>query len=128
MKLHGITFGHLQMLCKRFKATLRLNVHARIAMSNLLPVYLPLLAMTTSVRLVCHQISSLTLKSSMLIIPCGMVKIVVQLAHAANSTIHHGFVNNYLSQLILISKSDCAQVFYALYENTPIELIENYVK
>jgi hypothetical protein len=87
MKLHGITFGHLQMLCKRFKATLRLNVHARIAMSNLLPVYLPLLAMTTSVRLVCHQISSLTLKSSMLIIPCGMVKIVVQLAHAANSVV-----------------------------------------
>ena len=32
----------------------------------------------------------------------GMVKVVVQLAHAAHSTIHHGFVNNYLSQLMLI--------------------------
>jgi hypothetical protein len=69
-----------------------------------------LLAMTTSVRLVYHQVKGLTLESSMLMIPCGMVKVVVQLAHAAHLTIHHGFVNNYLSQLMLIWKSDSAQL------------------
>ena len=51
---------------------------------------------------------------SMLMIPCGMVKVVVQLAHAAHSTIHHGFVNNYLSQLMLIWKSDCAHIIWHL--------------
>ena len=40
----------------------------------------------------------------MLMIHCGMVKIVDQLLHAAHSTIHHGFVNNYFSQLMLIWK------------------------
>ena len=48
--------------------------------------------------------------ASMLMIPCGMVKVVVQLAHAAHSIIHHGFVNNYLSQLMLIWKSDSAHM------------------
>ena len=68
------------------------------------------LVMITFVKLVYHQVSPLTILSSMLMIPCGMVKVVVQLAHAAHSTIHHGFVNNYLSQLMLIWKSDCAQL------------------
>ena len=64
--------------------------------------YLPTLVMITFVKLVCHQVSSIVILSSMLMIHCGMVKVVVQLAHAAHSTIHHGFVNNYLSQLLLI--------------------------
>ena len=64
--------------------------------------------MITSVRLVCHQISDIDLAPFMLLIPCGMVEVVVQLAHAAHSTIHHGFINNYLSQLMLIWKLDCA--------------------
>ena len=69
-----------------------------------------LLAMTTSVRLVCHQVEVGEVVPSMLMIPYGMVKVVVQLAHAAHSTIHHGFVNNYLSQLMLICKSDSAHI------------------
>ena len=68
------------------------------------------LVMTTSVRLVCHQVNDGAVLFSMLMIPCGMVKVVVQLAHAAHSTILHGFVNNYCSQLLLIWKSDCAQL------------------
>ena len=111
MEVHDNTFGHLQMLCKRVKATtLCMHVHAQIAMSNNLSTYPLLLAMTTSVRLVCHQVKAGALIPSMLMIPCGMVKVVVQLAHAAHSTIHHGFVNNYLSQLMLTWKSDCAQL------------------
>ena len=69
-----------------------------------------LLAMTTSVRLVCHQVNVGAVVPFMLMIPCGMVKVVVQLAHAVHSTIHHGFVNNYLSQLMLIWKSDFAHL------------------
>jgi hypothetical protein len=80
--------------------------------------------MITSVRLVCHQVKVGGDMSSMPTIPCGMVKVVVQLAHAAHSIIHHGFVNNYLSQLMLILKSE----FKSAMENTPIELIEIYVK
>ena len=68
-----------------------------------------MLVMTTFVRLVCHQVSDI-LVPFILMIPCGMVEVVVQLAHAAHSTIHHGFVNNYLSQLMLIWKSDCAHL------------------
>jgi hypothetical protein len=70
----------------------------------------------TSVRLVCHQVKALLTLSFMLMIPCGMVKVVVQLAHAAHSTIHHGFVNNYLSQLMLISKSDCAHLIIQVWK------------
>ena len=84
-----------------------------------------LLAMTTSVRLVCHQVNVGAVVPSMPMIPCGMVKVVVQLAHAACSTIHHGFANSYLSQLTLTWKSDCQD---ASLENTPIELVEIYVK
>ena len=69
-----------------------------------------LLAVTIFVRLVCHQVKVGAVSHFMLLIPCGMVEVVVQLAHAAHSTIHHGFVNNYLSQLMLIWKSDCAQL------------------
>jgi hypothetical protein len=69
-----------------------------------------LLAMITSARLVCHQVQGLAVVPSMLMIPCGMVKVVVQLAHAAHSTIHHGFANNYLSQPMLIWKSDSAHM------------------
>ena len=69
-----------------------------------------LLVMTTSVRLVCHQVKSSVIMSSMPMIQYGMVKVVVQLAHAAHSTIHHGFVNNYFSQLMLIWKSDSAHI------------------
>ena len=90
--------------------TLRLYVRAHMAMSSiLLTYYLLLLAMTTSVRLEYHQVRTLTMQLSMLMIPCGMVKVVVQLANAAHSTIRHGFVHNYLSKLMLIWKSDCAQ-------------------
>ena len=45
----------------------------------------------------------------MLTIPCGMVEIVVQVAIT-----HHGFVDNYLSQLMLIWKSDCVQRIHHL--------------
>ena len=69
-----------------------------------------MLVMTISVRLVCHQVSDTILVPFILMILCGMVRIVVQLAHAAHSTIHHGFVNNYLSQLMLFWRSDCAQL------------------
>ena len=113
MEVHDNTFGHLQMNCKRLKATFRLNVHTQIAVSKLLATYLLSLVMTTSVRLVCHQVKALTQVGAvyyLLTIPCGMVKVVVQLAHAAHSTIHHSFVNNYLSQLMLISKSDSAHL------------------
>ena len=61
------------------------------------------------VRLVYHEVKDLANVSFMLMIHCGMVKVVVQLAHAAHSTIHHGFVNNYLSQLMLIWRFDCVQ-------------------
>ena len=46
----------------------------------------------------------------MLMMPYGMVRVVVQLAHAPYSTIHHGFVNSYLSQLMLIWKLDCVLI------------------
>ena len=53
--------------------------------------------MINSVRLVCHQVSlGLMIVDSLLLIPCGMVKVVAQLAHAAHSTIHRGFINNYM--------------------------------
>jgi hypothetical protein len=45
-------------------------------------VHRHLLAMTTSVRLVCHQIKGGVVIPTMPMIPCGMVKIVVQLAHS----------------------------------------------
>ena len=108
MEVHVIAFEHLQMLCKKVKTSLSMHVHARIAMSHNLSTYPLSLAMTTSVRLVCHQVKVGALVPSMLMIPCGMVKVVVQLVHATHSTIHHGFVNNYLSQLMLIWKSDSA--------------------
>ena len=67
-----------------------------------------------TVKPVCHQVN-VGIMPSILMIPCGMVKVVVQLAHATHSTIHHGFVNNYLTQLMLIWKSDCAQlILYVL--------------
>ena len=88
-----------------------------------------LLAMTNSVRLVCHQVKVGALVPFMLMIPCGTVKVVVQLAHAAHSTIHHGFQGKQLPQstnadleVRLCSLQD------ASIENTPIELIEIYVK
>ena len=71
-------------------------------------LYHPLLVTTISVRVVCHQVR-LGVTLSMLMIPCGMVEVVVKLALAAHSTIHHGFVDNYLSQLMLVWKFDCVQ-------------------
>ena len=73
-------------------------------------IYLFLLVMIISVRLVYHQVNNGAVVSSMLMIPWGMVKVVVQLAHAAHSTIRHGSVNNYLYQLMLIWKPDVAHV------------------
>ena len=63
-----------------------------------------MLVITILVRQVCQLVKNLPGISSTLMIHCGMVKVVVQLAHAAHSTTHHGFVNNYLSQLMLIWK------------------------
>jgi hypothetical protein len=110
MEVHDNTFGHLQMHWMSVQVTISVHTHALSLTSSIISIYHLMLAMITSVRLVCHQVNSLTMMSSMLMIPCGMVKVVVQLAHAAHSTIHHGFVNNYLSQLMLIWKSDCAQL------------------
>ena len=68
------------------------------------PINIP--STTTFVKLVFHQIRHIVILHFMLTIHCGMVMVVVQPAqcHAAHSTIHHGFANNYLSQLVLIWK------------------------
>ena len=47
--------------------------------------------MIISVKLVCHQVRLTELLNSMLMIPCGMDKVAVQLAHAAYSTTHPWF-------------------------------------
>ena len=108
MATRGDTFGHLQMDWMSTQVlAIALNAHVQILLSSVLSTYLLSLVMTISVRLVCHRAKGGVIPF-MLMIPCGMVKVVVQGAHAAHSTIHHGFVNNYLSQLMLIWKSDCA--------------------
>ena len=73
-----------------------------------------MLVMTTSVRLVYLQDRHIKTVFFILTIHCGMVKVVVQLAHAAHSTIHHGFVNSYLSQLMMIWKYDYAELIQQL--------------
>ena len=93
------------------QVTMPVYAHAPTLTNSILStVYHLLLVMITSVRLVCHQVSAMLLIPFILMIPCGMVKVVEQIAHAAHSTIHHGFVNNYLSQLMLIWKYDCIQL------------------
>ena len=93
------------------KVTKLVNVHVPMLTSSIVSVSHLSLVMTISVRLVCHKVNRIQVVSSMLMIPCGMVKVVVQLAHAnAHLTIHRGFANNYLSQLVLIWKPDCAHV------------------
>ena len=107
------------------------NAHAPMQMSNILSTYPLLLVMTIFVKLVCHQVNRMLITSPTvkMLIPCGMVKVAIQIAHAAYSTIHHGFVNNYHSQLMLIWKSDyMCSAEEASVENTPIELIEIYAK
>jgi hypothetical protein len=94
---------------RKAKVTLRLYIRAQQVMSSILSTYLLLLVITTSVRLEYHQVRTITMTFSTPMIPCGMVMVAVQLAHAAHSTIHHGFVNNYLSQVMLTWKLDCAQ-------------------
>ena len=61
--------------------------------------------------------------------PLWVDEAVVQLAHAAHSTIHHGFVNNYLSQSTNanLEVKQCSAEREST-ENTPIELTEIYVK
>ena len=77
--------------------------------------------MIISVKLVYHQVKVpiMIVILFMLMIPCGMVKVVVQIAHAAHSTIHHGFVNNFLSQPMLIWKSGCAPMVHRLRVTHP---------
>ena len=84
-------------------------VHAQAQIVRQPLIYHLLYAMITFGRLACHQVKHGVI-SFMLTTLRGMVKVVVQLAHAEHSTIHHGFVNNYLSQLMLIWKSDCAHI------------------
>jgi hypothetical protein len=110
MEVHDNTFGHLQMHWMSIQVTMSVYAHALGLTSSIPSVYHLMLGTITSVRLVCRQVSALLVVPSMLMIPCGMVMVVVQIAHAAHSTIPHGFVNNYLSQLTLISKSDSAHV------------------
>ena len=80
------------------------NVLAVILVRHVQSTFLPMLATTTFVKLVFHQVRRIVISPFMLMIDCEMVKVVVQLTHAAHSTIHNGFVNNYLmiSQLVLI--------------------------
>ena len=78
-----------------------------------------MLVMTTSVRLVYLQ-DNHGAPHSILTIHCGMVKVVVQLAHAAHSTIHHGFVNSYLSQLMMIWKYDFVELVQQLMKILPL--------
>ena len=62
-------------------------------------------------RITVHAIQPCSLlKAFMLMISCGMDKVVVQLTHAVHSTIHHGFVNSYRSQLMLVWKSGYAHM------------------
>ena len=65
-------------------------------------MYLLMSEMITFVRLAYLKGSFMRNLDFIPMILCGMVKVVDHLAHVAHSTIHHGFVNCYLSQLVLI--------------------------
>ena len=86
-----------------------------------------LLVMIISVRLECHQVR-LGGIPFMLMIPDGMVKVVVQLAHAAHSTIHRGFVKKLPQSTNADLEVRLCSFGSAFAENTLIKLIEIYTK
>ena len=91
--------------------------------------YHHLLARITFVRLVCHQVKVGVMEPFRLMIPRGMAMVVVQLAYAAHSTIHCGFVNNYIPQSTNADlEVRLCSANRAAIENTPIELVEIYIK
>ena len=119
MEIRENTFGHLQMEWTSPHSTVGISAHALALLLNVhLPKYLLLLVMITSVKQVFHLVNNicltiLTTLPSMLMIPFGMVKVVVNLVHAsAHSAIHRGFVNNFLGQRVPIWKLGCVQVVH----------------
>ena len=109
MAIHDNTYGHLLLQLLRVLVTIDLNVNVLISLILEYPWYHLLLEVITSVKLVCQLVKVMIAVPFMPLIPCGMVKVVVQLAHAAHLTIHHGFVNNFFSQPLLIWKYDCVR-------------------
>ena len=107
MEILDNTFGHLLLLCMRVETLM--DVSALIQTLKIRLSRRPLLSMTISVRQECIQVTYLGV-IFILMIHCGMVKVVVQLAIAVHSTPHHGSVNSCLSQLVMIWKYDSAGV------------------
>ena len=86
----------------QYHGTIAVNVHAPMLLSNMLFPYLLSLVMTSyfcETGVPPDQQYNNNIISFTLTIHFGMVKTVVQLAHTACSTVHHGFVDNYLSEL-----------------------------
>ena len=101
MEVLDNTSGHLLLHWMR-QVHRTLTVDVRVPTHHILIVCHHLLGIAISARQECQLVKGLIALPFMLMIPCGMVKVVVQLAHAAHSIIHRGFVNNCLSQLMLI--------------------------